>query len=254
MRITRPGEDVARALRAASFDAGEAIVPSSEEGTGARVRALLARNGGAFLYPSADGDVFRIERATIDRILADGFDRVLSYDQSDAPEWLARSMVRRLDAHRGMSVLEPSVGRGALLNELLVGPRLTGLRVTAVDLDRGMTERVAQWAPREVLRAETQDFLAWDPAESFHRVLMFPPRGKRALAHVMKAFGFLRRGGILCALVPDQVVEAARMQIGRAQTRVTMVGNVARWSLSGSVSERMSILWAKKVDRAHPAA
>lgn len=48
------------------------------------------------------------------------------------------------------------------------------------------------------------DFLRWDPERDFDRVLMNPPFNDRIEAiHVVKAFGCLKPGGLLAAIIPD---------------------------------------------------
>jgi len=116
------------------------------------------------------------------------------------PESVAKKMVALGDYDLpGLTTLEPSAGDGGLL------------RFTPVSDERGLAiefnyyrhgklreEFSMFW---EVKRA---DFLALKIEEKFDRVLMNPPFNDRIEAyHVVKAFGHLKPGGILVAIIPE---------------------------------------------------
>ncbi len=96
----------------------------------------------------------------------------------------------------GMSVLEPSAGRGALA---LMANEGYDCKVFCVE---------PLVANRDVLRkhrlsfAATGDFLLLAPTGPFDRVIMNPPFSKRAdILHVQHALLFLKPGGILVAIM-----------------------------------------------------
>lgn len=130
------------------------------------------------------------------------------------PATVADRVVAMARIGRGMSVLEPSVGGGALVDALLRvhGAGYVG-RLDCVERDAaayaGARDRYdAQDFGR--LSVVNADFLTWGYDGAYDRVIMNPPfhRGL-ALAHVTRAFGMLVDGGVLVSVVPGAVAESA---------------------------------------------
>jgi SAM-dependent methyltransferase len=99
---------------------------------------------------------------------------------------------------RDMAVLEPSAGRGALLNGLF------DVAVTAIEK---MAENFEFLKNHSVADAVIHaDFLEVEPDPVFDRVVMNPPFSKRQdIKHVMHALKFLKPGGRLVAVMPASV-------------------------------------------------
>lgn len=97
----------------------------------------------------------------------------------------------------GLTTLEPSAGDGGIVEYI---PWKAGS--IAIEFNRYRVEKLrAKYQEWEVREA---DFLKWDPAQKFDRVLMNPPFNDRLEAvHVVKAFGHLKERGILVAILPD---------------------------------------------------
>ena len=106
-------------------------------------------------------------------------------------------VARMIDAARlepGMSVLEPSAGLGAIARP--AAPR--GASVDCIELNGELVRRLHEAG----FSVQGGDFLEVPARPEYDRVLMNPPFASRAdVKHVMHALGFLRRGGLLVAVM-----------------------------------------------------
>jgi predicted RNA methylase len=112
------------------------------------------------------------------------------------PAWLAKRVIERAEVRPGMRALEPSAGEGALALEA----RAAGATVLCVEID----ERRAAALDALEFTTVTGDFLDCDPERygPFDRVVMNPPFARQAdVAHVTRAFGMLKPGGRLVAIM-----------------------------------------------------
>lgn len=157
----------------------------------------------------------------------EALDRLRTFEQFYTPEDLALRMIELAGEvvlfDPGVHVLEPSAGTGALIWE----PLRRCANVTAIEIDRDnlpallKIDREVPGVLRGVLRVATEDFMHWDPTgpgtlwnvasfEDAHAaqhlgpidvVLMNPPFSRgQDVAHVRRALGFLRPGGVLVAI------------------------------------------------------
>jgi protein-L-isoaspartate O-methyltransferase len=114
------------------------------------------------------------------------------------PQAVVHRMIELAEIRPGMTVLEPSAGRGALA----AAARYAGAHVTCYEIDASVITELRErgFTVRQI------DFLKvpWTAAALFDRALMNPPFTKgQAVAHVAHAFKFLKPGGILVGIVPD---------------------------------------------------
>lgn len=122
------------------------------------------------------------------------------------------------------AVLEPSAGQGALVKAVL--RRHTPKRVDMYELDTKNQESLLAWADhcKVPLMLCGSDFLmagatSGSAPDTYDLVIMNPPFAKGAdVIHVTKAFGLLKRGGVLVAIMSSGVVfrEDKRSQTFRA--------------------------------------
>jgi predicted RNA methylase len=135
--------------------------------------------------------------------LGSGFavDQKKTAEQFFTPPAVAALMFERALLHSDAHVMEPSAGMGALLAE----PLRLGCFITAVERDEnlaiGLRGLIGRYHGCGVWHA---DFLAWEPVAKapIDRVLMNPPFSRgQDMAHVERAFSFLRPGGILVAVM-----------------------------------------------------
>lgn len=118
------------------------------------------------------------------------------------PAPLAARLVAAAGIRRGMSVLEPSAGDGALLRAL---PSDIG-EVVAVELDATRADRLTEAFPHVAVAQD--DFLSMGVSHvsarpgPFDRVAMNPPFARQQdIDHVRHAHGFLKPGGRLAAIM-----------------------------------------------------
>lgn len=104
---------------------------------------------------------------------------------------------RLLNMHswQGLRVLEPSCGDGAILDKL----RRLGATGFGIEVDTGRAAHCRAHG-HDVLRA---NFLEQPPTGDFDAVAMNPPfYGRHYAQHVRHALKFLRKGGVLFAILP----------------------------------------------------
>jgi predicted RNA methylase len=154
---------------------------------------------GGFVFPDEvdAAEVVRLARET-GEILDPN-----AHDFYPTPDALADRVVALADIREGMSVLEPSAGRGALA----LAVRRADPRTHVVCVEFLETNRAALVALGFTVAHQT-DFLAVEPRPggTYHRVVMNPPfsRGLDA-RHILHAFGFVKPGGRLVAIASAAV-------------------------------------------------
>lgn len=128
----------------------------------------------------------------------------------ETPEDLAGRLVKTAGVRPGHHTLEPSAGRGRIVQALLAA----GARVTAVERDDGRRRHLASQV--DVVGARLlhvslhEDFLDYPGDQpGFDRVVMNPAfcrSGKGDhLDHVRHAHAMLRPGGVLVSVLPDSL-------------------------------------------------
>lgn len=126
-----------------------------------------------------------------------------AHDFFPTPDGLADRVAVYAQIGAGMSVLEPSAGKGALA--LAVQRRCPTAQVVCVEL-LAANEKALRAAGLAMVFA--RDFLGCKPEHfaDFDRVVMNPPFSKRLdIAHVRHAFDFLKSGGRLVAIMSSGV-------------------------------------------------
>jgi protein-L-isoaspartate O-methyltransferase len=109
------------------------------------------------------------------------------------PTAVVAEMMERAGIQPGQTVLEPSAGKGDIAEAV----RRAGGKVQCVEKVFSLAEYLRK------LRFDTicTDFLGWENAEKFDFVLMNPPFERRQdVAHIQRAFEFLKPGGRLVAI------------------------------------------------------
>lgn len=166
------------------------------------VNAALEALGGKWDRKSKTHRFAEPPADVLDAVLMDGgfHDRKRDFDQFDTPAPLADRIVELADVH-GKTVLEPSAGRGALVQAALMA---SAFSVTCVEKDLA---RVRALTDAGTI-VEHADFIEWRSHTvtgelcRYQRVVMNPPFSKRQdVLHVTRAFGMLQRDGILVAVM-----------------------------------------------------
>lgn len=154
----------------------------------------------------------QLEDRVEDVLLTGGFtDKKKELGFFPTPAAIAKALVQLANIKPGMSVLEPSAGRGAIVRAI----QGASLNVLAIEVDSDNFEFLKRLvnAPRWLLQA---DFLEVTPkevskellrGELFDRIVMNPPFAKRQdIEHILHAFKFLKPGGRLVAIASKSVV------------------------------------------------
>lgn len=129
------------------------------------------------------------------------------------PVALARQLVEMAEVRPGMTCLEPSAGTGRIVDALLA----VGASIVAIERDDKMRQALTNRAmdqpfPHQLWVASLErDFMHAELAQShFDRVVMNPCFTKSGegdgIDHVKHAFGMLKLGGILVAVLPSGVL------------------------------------------------
>lgn len=115
------------------------------------------------------------------------------------PPELARRVVQAVDIARGMSILEPSCGMGALATAIR---ETSGEWPDCVDID---PKAVAHMVHLGATSVWENDFLAWAAKHSvylYDRIVMNPPfSNEQDMVHVSEAIQLLKPGGKLVAIM-----------------------------------------------------
>lgn len=119
------------------------------------------------------------------------------------PAPVVERLVDLADLSRGMDVLEPSAGRGAIAVRLAE----LGLFVSCVELQESNAAHLAGLDVTGIDNVVCGDFLNVEPRTAFDRVVMNPPFARQAdIAHVVHALNFLKPGGLLVAVMSAGVM------------------------------------------------
>lgn len=122
----------------------------------------------------------------------------LGYFPTPAP--IVAQLIDLARIEPGMTVLEPSAGRGAIAGPIAA----LGAHVDCIELQR---DNVLAISDANIGRdLAVGDFLTWDPHPVYDRVVMNPPFARQAdIAHVLHALGFLRPNGRLVSVMSNGV-------------------------------------------------
>lgn len=99
---------------------------------------------------------------------------------------------------RGMRVLEPSAGLGAIAYPCAAA----GAAVDCYEIQQGNAYALAMKAPHDLGKTKTADFLTVEPEAVYDRVVMNPPFSRQAdIKHVLHALKFLKPNGRLVSVM-----------------------------------------------------
>lgn len=120
------------------------------------------------------------------------------------PRKIVDQMIEFAGIKDGMSILEPSAGKGDIIDgvrEAMISGRAGACAFIAVEIVPALAQRLVSVDGLGRDRVKCMDFLELAPDPTFERVLMNPPfeRGIDR-AHIEHAFQFLNPGGRLVAV------------------------------------------------------
>jgi predicted RNA methylase len=167
------------------------------------------------------------------------------YGYFPTPDSFAKALVEKADIHPGMSVLEPSAGRGAIAQHAAMYVGFSG--VTLVELLDCNIEVLRQTFPQAV----QGDFLKMIPnlISQFDRIVMNPPF-HRHIAHVRHAWRFLKPGGRLVSVMAAGVADSANLMSQRFREFAEKHGTIERnpagsFKESGTMVETVTVILNK---------
>ena len=109
------------------------------------------------------------------------------------PRALVQQMIEEAAIVSGMTILEPSAGKGDIAKAVL------GLGATVACIEKNFT--LAEHLRKQGFDVRCSDFLEVSPESIYDRVLMNPPFERHEDAkHIQHAFQFLKPGGRLVAI------------------------------------------------------
>jgi hypothetical protein len=146
----------------------------------------------------------------VEQVLAEVLDKGEVFDSKKAfqvfetPQGLAEQMagVDWLDMRSGLSLLEPSAGRGRLVKAGLAWMGNFQDRLTAVEIQPELVADLRKNFPG--IHVVESDFLEYSsvPLHGFDRILMNPPfTGGQDVLHIARAFTMLKPAGKLVGLM-----------------------------------------------------
>ena len=148
----------------------------------------------------AKGHVFSENpKVLVDNAVSTGgfsFEKPTKYGFFPTPSKLAKEVVARTDIKAGMLVLEPSAGLGAIAFE--AGSVVGVDNVHCVELQ----EKNVILLRKTFKNVIQGDFMGVPVNPIYDRVVMNPPFEKQAdIDHVIRAYSFLKAGGVLTAIL-----------------------------------------------------
>ena len=165
-----------------------------------RTNKVLEAAGGKW-NKKAKAHVFEAEAAErMDQIILSGMVEVPKdeFNFFPSPPAVVERLLDLADIERGMRVLEPSAGRGAIAWACAEA----GALVDCYEIQQGNAFHVAMSAPVDLGRTVTADFLTVEPEPVYDRVVMNPPFIKQSdIKHVLHAHKFLKSDGLLVAVM-----------------------------------------------------
>lgn len=175
------------------------------------VNKVLAALGGKW-HRGHQGHMFSLDgKPALVEALRVGFavDQKRTLEQFWTPPDIARRLCDLAGDIKGLDVLEPSAGDGQILFEIIG----RGAFPTAVEIDEGLVlQLVSETEGRVPIYGG--NFLSWKPRPpetpaAFDRAIMNPPFSRgQDMAHVRRAFGLIKPGGMLVSVMSPHWVFA----------------------------------------------
>jgi hypothetical protein len=198
--VTDP--EVLEVLKSLSFDANKAFIttPNLPPKTYKKVDAVLQAHGGKWNRGQKCHLFAGDAKTAMGQFLSTGsyIDAKKDHAFFETPEHLVVDLVDMAMLSDGMTVLEPSAGKGAIVRELVVSKA----EVFAVELNPAYERDLVAAGAKHV---QIGDFLSMEIDRQFDRVVMNPPfsidNKTVDTVHVLKAWGLVKPGGILLSIM-----------------------------------------------------
>lgn len=171
-----------------------------------QIKKLLESRGGKWKGGKTSGFVFDSDAEMIYESICSGDmeNKKNVYQFFPTPDNIADRMVEKLDIpDEIVKVLEPSAGRGALIEA--VHRQRPNIIVDAYEINRDCYYALEQlWN----VQLHKGDFLDVDEEEKFDYIIANPPFAKNAdIRHFRKMFSVLKTGGRMCCIISSHALE-----------------------------------------------
>lgn len=168
------------------------------------VNKVLEAAGGKWDRKSKSHIFDQDAETRVDEIILTG-EVVIPKDEFDffpTPPEIAQQVIELADISKGMLVLEPSAGEGALVD----AAREAGGFVYVVEKNERMAIDLGARGFEWLAGMHCGDFMEFEPSQKFDRVVMNPPFSKqRDIKHVMHAHAMLKPDGLLVSIMSSSV-------------------------------------------------
>ena len=146
------------------------------------------------------------------------------------PPVLVGEMIQRAGIRRGMKVLEPSAGDGAIADAI----RLEGVEPDVIEIYPSLSRMLVGQKGYNLV---ADDFLQYE-GQTYDRILMNPPFEKMADAeHVMHAYSLLRPAGRLVAIMGEGVFTNSLKKAVAFRNWLQSVGGDSKKNAAGSFKD-----------------
>lgn len=166
------------------------------------VKKKLERIGGKWKGGKTQGFIFEEDPRPLLVDITNGIKRNLQqeYQFFGTPSSTADQMVELAGIDQQHSILEPSAGRGALIDAVYrIFPAMA--TTNPIHCFENMPSNIACLQKRKDLMFMGEDFLAIDPHQRYDRIIANPPFSKNQdIIHITKMYEVLHPGGRLVAI------------------------------------------------------
>jgi phospholipid N-methyltransferase len=189
------------------------------------VNSVLESMGGKWNRKAKGHNFTSDPTGKLEMVLLTGeIDRPEDFGFFPTPPSLAQRIVGLADISPGHSILEPSAGDGAIVDEIVRACSRNAL-LSCVEL---LPENCAILS-KKGYKVEQADFLEWTPPALFDRVVMNPPFARQAdIDHVNKAWECLRPGGKLVSIMSAGIVFRENRKTVALRERIKDHGTIER--------------------------
>ena len=177
-----------------------------------QIKKLLTSRGGHWKRGKISGFCFDSDSTAIYESICNGDmeNKKNVYQYFPTPEAIADRMVERLDIQPGLvKVLEPSAGRGALIEA--VHRKFPNIIIDAYEINPDCYYALEQLYNVQIHKS---DFMEISEEEVYDYIIANPPFAKNAdIKHFRKMFSVLKKGGTMCCIISSHALEAREREV-----------------------------------------
>ena len=177
-----------------------------------QIKKLLESRGGKWKGGKTSGFVFDSDAEMIYQSICSGDmeNKKNVYQFFPTPDEIADMMVEKLDIpDEIVKVLEPSAGRGALIEA--VHRKFPNIIIDAYEINPDCYYALEQLYNVQIHKS---DFMEISEEEVYDYIIANPPFAKNAdIKHFRKMFSVLKKGGTMCCIISSHALEAREREV-----------------------------------------